>query len=433
MGKNFFLTAVIVFFAACTGAERNGLVAVAGTAVAGTDAVSSATVRKGPPARVLLGNIMPEAAADGVVKIAVVVNLKEGDQSRQFIEGCVWEGRSMGFTVDTFVTGGAEAGTAEAGTAEAGTDEQRCGELIARIARADYDGLVFSNADDVFSYDALKPAADNGMPIVTFEALPVKAGRTLSGITATFLDDYGLARLSLDTLLSYTGDRLTVGQPARVIRIGTEAGVSFMVRRTKVFYDYLDGGKIEETAVVNLRDLENPAVAAREGLAAVLSRFPPGSVDAVWSPYDECAAGCAEALITAGRWDLKLVSIGISDNDIRLMQKYSVVWLASSAVDPRLAGAVNMRILAAKLAGETLSDGTFSFGPKLVKTADLNRDVNMANIGAMVPDWGDGGGLFDYYPWMKDLKSAEGKYLRIPPPAEAPSAIPPAEPTAVTQ
>jgi simple sugar transport system substrate-binding protein len=423
MGKNFFLTAATLFafsFAACTGAEKHGSpTAVAGTAVAGTDAVTSATMRKGPPARVLLENIMPEAAADGVVKIAVVVNLKAGDKSRQFVEGCVWEGRSMGFTVDTFVTGGAVAGTAEAGT-----DEQRCGELVARIARADYDGLVFSNGDDAFSYDALKPAADSGMPIVTFEALPVKGGRTLSGITSTFSDDYGLARLSLDTLLSYTGGacRLTVGQPARVIRIGTEAGVPFMVKRDKVFYDYLDEGKIEEAALVNLHDLEKPAVAAREALAAVLSRFPPGSVDAVWSPYDECASGCAEALTAAGRRDIKLISIGISDDDIRLMQRYSGIWLASVAVDPRLAGTVNMRILAAKLAGETAD--TFSFGPQLVKTADLNRDVNMANIAAMVPDWGDGGGLFDYFDWMKNLKAAEGKYLRLPPPAQ--TAGPPA-------
>ena len=54
------------------------------------DSVSAATARKGPPARVLLGKLMPEAMADGMVKIAVLVNLRAGDQSRQFIEGCVW-------------------------------------------------------------------------------------------------------------------------------------------------------------------------------------------------------------------------------------------------------------------------------------------------------------------------------------------------------
>jgi simple sugar transport system substrate-binding protein len=393
MGKNIFLAAVILcVLAGCTGAGRNG------AAAALLDAVSSATARKGPPARVLLGKFMPEAMSDGIVKIAVVVNLKPGDQSRQFAEGCVGEGRSMGFTVDTFVTGG---------------DEQRCRELLTRIVQADYDGLVFSNGGDAFSYDALKPAADKGIQIVTFEALPVKDGRTINGITATFLDDYGLARLSLDTLLS-GGD---MRSPARIIRIGTEAGVPFMVRRAKVFDDYLGEGKIEEAALVNLHDMGNPAAAAREGLAAVLSRFPPGSVDAGWSPYDECAGGCAEALAAAGRRDIKLVSIGISNEDIILMQRYSQIWLASAAVDPLLAGTVNMRILAAKLAGE-MPLATFSFGPQLVKTADLNRDVNMANIAVMVPGWGGGKGQFDYFDWMIDLKAAEGKYLRIPPPVQ---------------
>ena len=403
MGKCVFLTTVVLFvLLACIAREKGGV-----------DAVSAATERKGPPARVLLEKFMPDAAADGTVKIAVVVNQQAGDRSQQLIEGCVSEGRSMGFTVDSFVTGG---------------DERRCGELLARVVQADYDGLVFAYAESVaggdgtagggeaFSYDALRPAAEKGIPIVTFEALPVKGGRTINGITATFLDDYGLARLSLDVLLSALSSVAGTDRPARIIRIGTEAGVPFMVRRARVFDDYLSEGKIEEAALVNLRNLENPAAAAREGLVAILSRFPPGSVDAVWSPYDECSVGCAEAIAAAGRGDIKLISIGISNDDLRLMQRYSDIWLASAAVDPQLAGTVNMRILAAKLAGET-PPGTFSFGPQLVKTADLNCDINTANIAVMVPGWGDGKGLFDYYQWMKDLKEAEARYLRIPPPA----------------
>jgi simple sugar transport system substrate-binding protein len=394
MEKRLFLAVIIsaLLFGAC--AREGGEQA---------DAVSGATARRGPPAPVLLEQFMPDAMADGMVKLAVLVNLEEGDNSRQFIEGCVTEGRSMGFTVDSFVSG---------------ADEKRCRELAAGIARADYDGLIFSHGDVGFSYDILRPVAEKGMRIVTFEALPYRDGRSINGLIATFQDDYRLARLSLETLLSYTQGRAarsSEGRPARVIRIGCDPGITFLDRRAWEFDRLAGEGTIQEAALVRLGNLENPRSAAWEALAAVLPRFPQGSVDAVWVPWDVFALGCAEALASAGRQDIKLFSIGISNDDIRLMQRHAEIWIANTAVDPKLAGTVNMRILAARLAGETLSD-TFSFDPQLIKTADLNRAINMANIAALVPDWGDGTGLFDHYQWMDDLKTAEGKYFRIAPP-----------------
>ena len=363
-----------------------------------TDSVSGATARRGPPAPVLLEKLMPPAMADGVVKIAVLVNLEEGDNSRQFIEGCVAEGRSMGFTVDSFVSG---------------ADEERCRSLAAGIARADYDGLIFSHGEVGFSYDILKPAADKGVRIVTFEALPYRDGKTINGLVAAFQDDYRLARLSLETLLSSTGG--SDGRPARVIRLSCDPGITFLDRRMWEFDRMADEGRLQQIALVKVDNLETPRSAAWEALAAVLPRFPQGEIDAVWTPWDEFAAGCAEALAAAGRQDIKLFSVGISNDDIRLMQRHADIWLANTAVDPKLTGTVTMRILAARLAGETVNE-LFSFDPQLVKTADLTRAVNIANIAALVPNWGDGKGLFDNYQWMVDLKTAEGKYFRIPPP-----------------
>ena len=361
------------------------------------DVVSAATVRKGPPARVLLKRIMPEAMTDGIVKIAVLVNLRMSDNSRQFIEGCVAEGRSMGFTVDAFVSG---------------ADEGRCRELAAGIAGADYDGLVFAHGDVGFSYDILRPIADKGMGIVTFEALPYRDGKSINGLVTTFQDDYRLARLSLEALISYSlgGER----RPARVIRLDCEPGITSLDRRSWEFARMVGEGRIEEAAVIRMDSLENPHGAAWDAVAAILPRFPRWSVDALWVPWDEFAGGCAEALAAAGRQDIKLVSVGISNEDIRLMQRHRGMWLASTAVDPKIAGMVNMRILAARLAGETLND-TFSFDPQLVKTVDLGHAVNIANLSVMVQNWGDGRGLFDHYQWMINLKAAEGKYLRIPP------------------
>jgi simple sugar transport system substrate-binding protein len=384
--KNFS-SVIIVFGLVLTACSREGK----------PDAVTAATARKGLPARVLVNTIMPDAAADGVVKIAVLVNRMAGEDSRQFIEGCVSEGRSLNFTVDAFVSGRAE---------------KRCREIADGIALADYDGLVFAWGDVDISYDILKPIADKGIPIVTFEALPYRDGKSIKGLITTFQDDYSLARLSIETLLSLSSDNSD--RPARVIRVGCEPGITFLDRRAWAFGEFVSRGRIEEAAFVKLDSLENPRSAAWEALTAILPRFPPGTIDGLWVPWDEFADGCAEALAAAGRRDIKLASIGISSDVIHQMLRWPDIWLASAAVDPKLAGMVNMRLLAARLAGESAAD-TFSFRPQLVKTTDLNIEVNLGNISMMVPGWGEGEGLFDNYKWMIDLKAAGEKYLRVPP------------------
>jgi len=393
VGKRFFLAliAYTLVLAACARDSK-------------PDAITAATARKGQTARSLLKNIMPDAAEDGVVKIAVLVNLAEGDNSRQFIEGCVSEGRSLDFTVDSFVSG---------------ADEKNCRKIAEGIASADYDGLIFAYGGAYggvdFSYDILNPVAVKGIPIVTFEALPYRDGKPIKGLITTFQDDYSLARLSIETLLSLTD---SLDKKARIIRVGSEPGITSMDRRALVFEEFVKNGKIEETALVKPDNTDNPHGMAWKALAEILPRFPPGTVDGLWVPWDEFAGGCTEALVSAGRTDIKLTSVGISNEDIHRMLRRPDIWLASSAVDPKLAGTVNMRILAARLAGEAVAE-TFSFNPRIVKTADLNIGVNLGNISVILPGWGNDEGLFDNYKWMIDLKAAGEKYLRIPPSPQA--------------
>jgi simple sugar transport system substrate-binding protein len=395
MGKPFF-AALILLLSLCAGCAK--------TEMSQTDAGLPALAEKGPPARELLARFMSAAMADGKVKIAVLVNQVDGDSSRQFLDGCVVEGRTLGFTVDAFVTGG---------------DAAKCREIAGGIARADYDGLIFTNIlaagmDENlvgFSYDILKPIADVGIQIVTFETLPFHEGKSIKGLFTTFQDDYHLARLSLATLVLDCNTR--TGRPARVIRIGCNSNITFLDRRAWVFGEFIRNRQIEELAFISLNGLENPHASAWEKLAEILPRFPPGSVDALWVPWDEFAKGCAEALASAERQDIRLFSIGISNDGIRLMQRHSQTWIATAAGDTKLAGAVNMRILAAKFAGEPLPD-TFSFEPRLVRTADLNRAVNVENPRFMIPGWNSGQGLFDNYQWMIRLKAAGGKAAAMP-------------------
>ncbi|MDR1575056.1 MAG: substrate-binding domain-containing protein [Treponema sp.] len=352
---------------------------------------------------------------DGIVKVAVVLNQAEGDQTWRFTAACVSEGRSMGFTVDTFLTDG---------------EHERCRELIKRIAGADYDGLILARGGPGFSYSSLAPVLDRGIKVVTFDVPPNKngdsSGEVMPGITSTVQGDESLARLSLEAILARF-DGSSSGQspgrrPVRVIRAWFGPGIPELDRRQRVFDEFVREGKIEEVALVSPKDFGFARSGVKEALTAALARLPEGTVDAVWASHDEFAKGCADALYEAGRLDIELVSIGISNDNLKLMLARSAVWICAAAEDPGLIGTVNMRLLAAKLAGEETPD-TYIFEGKLVNTASLSPAVTMANIAVMLPEWGRDGGLFDQYPWMTELKAAESKYLRLPPvtvPAESP-------------
>jgi simple sugar transport system substrate-binding protein len=336
--------------------------------------------------------------ADGRVKVAILRNMDLGDHARQFLEGCVSEGRSLGFTVDTFISGG---------------DNERCKTLAGGIAAADYDGLVFSHGPADMSYAILKPLADRGIKIVTFDALPFIAGEEgrgiLPGITSTAQDDEKLARLSLDALLS--GAAKDSGVPVRVIRVWWGPGVPPLDKRQKVYDEYVREGKITEAALVGPARFTFARSGTRDALRAILPGFPEGSVDAIWAPYDEFAKGCADALHEAARADIRLFSVDISSDDLRLMQDRAAYWLAAAAVNPRLIGVVNMRILAAKLAGEE-TPPVYTFDAQLIETRRLSGEVNMVNIGQVISGWGEESGHFDFYPWMGEIKEAAGNILK---------------------
>ncbi|MDR2552218.1 MAG: substrate-binding domain-containing protein, partial [Treponema sp.] len=122
----------------------------------------------------LLKQYFPDQMKDGVIKVAVVRNLNAGDHTQQFLDGCVSEGQALGFIVDTFVTNG---------------DNAKCQETLAQVIQKDYDGIILSHGEAGYTYDALKPAVDKGMKVVTFDSVPYlngdPNGTILTGVTST--------------------------------------------------------------------------------------------------------------------------------------------------------------------------------------------------------------------------------------------------------
>lgn len=306
---------------------------------------------------------------EGAVRIAVVRNMPSDDHTKQFLDGCTTEGAALGYQVDTFISNG---------------DDAKMQELVAAAIQNGYDGIIISHGKADYSYDMLKPAADKGIPMVLFDTVAEKDGEALPGVTSTSQDDEALATLSLDALIAKAQAE---NRPARVIKVWYGPGLPPLDRRDVVYHSYEQQGLIETVEIVGPSNLENVQNDVASATAAVLAKYQPGQVDGVWGSWDELAKGALTALTDAGRTDVELVSIDISNQDINLMRGNPQVWTATAAVDPKLIGTVDMRLLAMKLHGDETPD-TYSFNAQLIETSELPEGAGMATLKNLIPNWG---------------------------------------------
>lgn len=258
--------------------------------------------------------------------VAVIRNLVQDDHTVQFLEGAVEEGERAGYTVDTFVTGG---------------DDAKTQELLEEAINKNYAGIILSHGKEEYSYELLKKAADKGIKIVTFDTA---VDGDIDGLTQTAQNDRQLAELSLNELAA------GFEKPVRIVKIWYSGGLLPFDIRSAVYKQMEADGMIQTVGEIDLADLED----VQGDVEAQLDRLLNGGVeiDGVWASWDEMAKGALTALIKAQRNDIKLVSIDISATDRELMEQNSGIWQATAAVDAKMIGTENMKLLLSKLKGE---------------------------------------------------------------------------------
>ena len=334
---------------------------------------------------------IPEGVQGGK-RVAVVRNLPAGDHTQQFLNGCEEEGKALGFEVTLFVTD---------------SDNTKTQETVAQVIQQEYDGIIVSHGELSYSYDMLLPAREKGIVVSTFDTLPLKdgdpEGEQLEGVTSTAQDDHKLAELSLTDLYD------TIGKDtAQILKLWYGPGVPPLDRRQEVYAQYEAEGKIETLELVSPQTLAAARADTNTSAAAILPRYPEGTVDAIWGSYDELAKGCLMALNEAGRTDIPMFTIDVSNDDINLMLENPDVWVSTAAVDPKLIGIANMRLIALKLAGEETPD-EYVLDAQLVKTSALNESITMENLADVVDGWGTLDSIEDLNrPWMDALRAENG-------------------------
>ncbi len=319
----------------------------------------------------------------GGKRVAVVRNLPADDHTKQFFDGARSEGEAFGFKVDTFI---------------ADNDDAKFQELVAQAIQNNYDGMIVSHGKKDYSYDMLKPAIDKGMKVVSFDTVIEKDGKNLPGITTTFQDDFKLAELSLNEVAALSKD----GQPVRVLKLWFGPGVPPLDRRQEIYTKFEQENKIKTLEVIGPTNFQDVQGDISTKVSAILAKYPPGSVDVIWGSWDEMAKGAFKAMKDNNRMDIKLISIDVSNQDINLIREDGSTWLATAAVDPRLIGTVDMRLLAKKFAGED-TPPTYDLEARLIKREQLKPDTNMTTLKDVIDGWGKSDAFNEK--WMDDLRA----------------------------
>lgn len=329
---------------------------------------------------------LPAALAEkGEIKIKVIRKIGGDDHTAQFLAGAKQEGESLGFKVDTFSAGG---------------DTMKFYEALEQAANEDIDAVIVSHGDDARAVELVQAIRDKGIEVVTFDS--VDEMQEIEGVTVTSQNDHSLARLALDHLVQETGGE------ANILYLWVD-GFPAMVRRNQVYQEVLAANpgivELDRFGIAN----DNTSVDTQDAVAALLSKYPKGEIDAIFATWDAFAIGAYRALVEAGRTEIKIYGIDVSNQDLEAIQAEDSPWVSTAAVDPKLIGAVNVRLAAKKLAGESTPD-SYNLDARLIKQEDLKKaaePVKEDELGAIIPGWGTSDAFIE--DWMKELKEATKK------------------------
>lgn len=324
---------------------------------------------------------VPERFAEGEgAKIKVIRKIGGDDHTAQYLAGAKAEGEALGFEVDVFTANG---------------DSAKFLDAIEQAATQDYDGVIISHGDDAATVEGVKKLKEAGKEVVTFDSNPDIA--SVGGVTLTSQDDEALAKLALDQLVADTKGE------ANIVYLWVD-GFPPMVRRNAVYQETLKANPgIKEVERFGIAAADT-SVQTQNAVAAMLNKHPKGEIDAIFAAWDAFAIGATRAIQEAGRDEIKIYGIDVSNTDLQEIQAENSPWKYTAAVDPKLIGAVNLRLLAKKLAGEETPE-TYDLEASLISQEDLRKAdgaVNMESLAKIIDGWGTSTAFEE--DWMKVLK-----------------------------
>ena len=270
------------------------------------------------------------------------------------------------------------------------TDNVRFQDTVSTCANQGYDAMFLSHGNQETSFDLVTDLVGKGIQVVCFDTQFVDASgnkTSIPGATQMFQDDQGMAAMLLDYILGLYPEKVDAGEPVKILKIWRGPGISPFDRRQEAYLQYEEKGVIETIEVLAPSDPKNGESSMTDVMSATLPKYKEGEVDAIWCCYDAYGRGAYVALSEAGRTDIPMVSVDISNQDINYMLDGTNVWQACATVDFTTIGQQGIRILAMKLMGETTED-VYNLTPSIVTYDKLTPDSNVTNLGDTIEGYG---------------------------------------------
>lgn len=306
-----------------------------------SSSVSSTTKLEGAP-----------APFDGSKKVhfALIRQIVEGEFMQMWQEGAQKQADLMGIQLTVFGKN---------------MDDQAQADFVYQAINMQVDGIILDHGlTEILS----KPAADAiaaGIPVVAFD-VDVQNPE----INQIAQDDHALGRIVLDAMNKDYNQQANIGYVYF-------AGILPLDKRDQAFTEFKkEFPNMKE--ITRTGTIESPLYIKNAELVKATLKSNP-NVNAYFAPYDEFAKGVIIALDEEGLNNkIKVYGADISTQDIELMTKEGSPWVATAATSPKLIGALSVRALALKVAGEKIPDDIL-ITPTLF-TQDMLRESDVKNM-----------------------------------------------------
>ncbi|MCI9636690.1 MAG: substrate-binding domain-containing protein [Hungatella sp.] len=309
-------------------------------------------------------------------RIAYILNVASSDIFQMAVSEAKATAEAMGMTVDVYFTD---------------TDNVKFQDYVNTCAGQDYDAMFLSHGNQETAYDLVNMLVGKGIKVVCFDTQLIDTNgekTSIEGVTQMFQNDQMMADLLLDYICdTLYPDKVAAKEPVKILKIWRGPGISPFDRRQETYKAYEDKGLITTVETLGPIDPANGEASMAQVVASALPKYPAGAVDAIWGCYDAYSRGVYVALMEAGRTDIPLVSVDISNQDINYMIDGNNVWQACSAVDFSTIGQQGIRILAMKLHGDE-TESVYNLTPSLVLYDQLDQNSNVLNLKDTIDGYG---------------------------------------------
>jgi len=307
-------------------------------------------------------------------KIALIMQFNTGTFSAQYIAGVKEQVEKFGGTVTIFASD---------------NDLSKMASNLDNAINQKFDGILIDHGNKQALQKGVEKALQQKIPVVAFDA-----ALEIPGVTDLQQDDQKMAEMTLEKLAQ------DIGGKGNIVKVWV-AGFAPMERRQVAYQEFLKKyPDIKEVAAFG--NANNPQLDTQAQMESVLNKYPKGEIAAVWAAWDEFAKGAANAIKKAGRTEIKLYGIDMSDEDLRMIQDKTNPWVASAAVDPTDIGRVQVRYLYQLFHGDQIP-AKVVLEPVLVTRDKLpEQTITTAELSKYVQGWGSS--KQGYVDWMKELE-----------------------------